>query len=131
MTRTPNPTFGGDLSLDDIRAAGVTPDDIDSDWLDEMVKRLFHELRRQLAQVEAAKPDSDEHKDAARRAANVRALSGIERTLERLARMEQQRAAARETKIAAKNDEARAALERQLDQLLAAGNAPKIPEGAE
>jgi hypothetical protein len=128
MTRNPRENFGIDLSLDEIRAQGVAPEDIDSDWMDEMVKRLFRELKRQLSQIEAAKPGGD-RADAAKRAADIRALSGIERTLERLVRMEQQRALVRETKIAANNDERRAALIRRLDQLLPAGAAPRVPDG--
>ena len=118
---------------DELSAAlkDIRPDDIDSEWLDDMVKRLFKELRRQLSQIESTKPQDDDTKNAAVRAANVRALSGIERTLERLARLEQQRALSRETKIRARNGEHRAELERRLDQLLAAGNAPGIPETPE
>jgi multidrug resistance efflux pump len=131
MPRTPNPTFGADLTLDDIRARGIEPKDIDSEWMDEMVKRLFHELKRQLSQIEAAKPDSDQTVDAQRRATNVRALSGLERTLERLARLEQQRVVARETKVAARNEQARARLIRRINEMLAAEGAETISDGAE
>lgn len=106
-------------------AAGVTPDDIDTDWLDDMVKRLFKELNRQMCQLENLKEGSSTGPD---RAANARTLGSLERTLERLSRMEREREALREKKVAKKNDEARDALIRRLDQLLEAGRAPKVPE---
>lgn len=106
-------------------AAGVTPDDVDTKWMDDMVKRLFKELNRQMCQLENLKEGTSTGPD---RAANARTLGSLERTLERLARMEREREALREKKVAKKNDEARAALIRRLDQLLAAGSAPEIPE---
>jgi uncharacterized sporulation protein YeaH/YhbH (DUF444 family) len=124
MTRTPSPRADGALTLDDLRALGIRPEDVDEEWMDEMVKRLFHELRRQLSQLETAKAVEDSVEQAGRRATNVRTLVSLERTLERLARLEQERALSRETKVAAGNDDAVAALERRLDQLLAAGGAP-------
>lgn len=112
----------GELTFGDIKARGVGPEDIDEAWLDEMVKRLFIELKRQLSQVENAKP-APETTQANIRAANARTLNALERTLERLARLEQQRALQRETKVAAKHDDALAALECRLDKLLAASPA--------
>ena len=108
---------GVEMSLDEIRARGVTPEDIDSDWLDRMVQRLFKALEVQLARIEATKAHDDEVKQAQVRAANVRALSAIERTLERLARLEQQRAAYRKTRASAGYEEMRAEIERRIDRL--------------
>jgi hypothetical protein len=65
----------------------------DSEWLDEMVKKLQAELERQLAKV--SKPGKQAN-DARTRAADARTLAGLERTLERLASMEQARALVRE-----------------------------------
>lgn len=112
----------GDVTYAAIEAEGITPDDIDETWLDDMVKRLFVELKRQLSQVEKSKSIPGA-KAASERAADARTLASLERTLERLAKLEQQRALMRETKVAAKHDEARLALERRLDQLLAAQRA--------
>ncbi len=84
-------------------------------WLDEMVKKLIHELERQLAAVGKSKP-----RTTAERAADARTLASLERTLERLSRLETQRAAVREKKVANHDGGARAALERRLDQRLAA-----------
>jgi hypothetical protein len=126
MTRTPPLRADGALTFDDLRALGIRPEDVDEQWMDEMVKRLFHELRRQLSQLETAKAAEDTAEQAGRRATNVRTLVSLERTLERLARLEQQRALSRETKVAAQDDDAVAALERRLDKLLAAEGAPQV-----
>ena len=114
---------GRALTLAQLKAIGISPEDVDEKWMDEMVKRLFHEIRKQLSQLEAAKAESDTSADAARRAANARALAGLEKTMERLVRLEQQRAATLEMKVIGSNDEARLELERRLDQCLAARRA--------
>jgi hypothetical protein len=88
----------------------------DADWLDTMVKRLISELEKQLSRVSRAQDAGD----AQSRAADARTLSSLERTLERLSRLETARAAVREKKIAKHDADARAALERRLDQRLAA-----------
>lgn len=106
-------------------AYGVKPEEIDSQWMDHMVNRLFKELNRQMCQLENLKEGLSTGPD---RAANARTLSSLERTLERLARLEREREALREKKVAKKHDEVRDALVRRLDQLLAAGSAPEIPE---
>jgi DNA-binding TFAR19-related protein (PDSD5 family) len=87
----------------------------DSEWLDDMVKKLQAELQRQLDRVQKAGEDEN---DARTRAADARTLAVLERTLGRLALTEQARALARETKIHKPN--ARDALERRLDKLAAA-----------
>jgi hypothetical protein len=122
------PTRRGEtISHAGLKAAGITPDDIDETWLDTMVKRLFAELSRQLTQVEAAKNDKANAQD---RAANARTLASLERTLERLAKMEQQRVLMRETKVAAQHDGALAELERRIDRLVTAAGSRGGTEGA-
>jgi leucyl-tRNA synthetase len=96
----------------------IGPDDIDSEWLDKMVKRLFKELQKQLARVEATKPDDNDTKTASVRTANVRTLDAIERTLERLTRLENERISRRQMKTVVRNDELRAQLQRKIDNLL-------------
>jgi len=127
MPSTPSLAGRGATTFAELKAQGIRPEDIDEDWMDDMVKRLFRELKRQLSQVENAKP-VEGREDGNLRAANARTLANLERTLERLARLEQQRVLARETKVAAKDDDARAALERKLDQLLEAARA-QVPAG--
>ena len=88
----------------------------DAEWLDTMVKRLISELEKQLARVSEAQGVSD----ARSRAADARTLSSLERTLERLSRLETARAAVKERKVSRHDGDARAALKRRLDQRLAA-----------
>jgi flagellar biosynthesis regulator FlaF len=125
----PQPAFG-ERTLAEIRAEGIGPEDITEDWMDDMVKRLFRELKRQLSQVENAKPAPETHQ-AGLRAANARTLAGLERTLERLARLEQQRALVRETKVTANKDNARAALERRITLLIETARVESGPERSE
>ena len=95
----------------------VTPEDLKSDWMDLMVKRLFAELNRQLCQVESKKDNQMKPGD---RMENARVLASLQQTLEKLARMEAQRDIVRKGKNVAKDADARKALERKLDQLAAA-----------
>lgn len=92
-----------------------------SEWLDEMVKRLKTVLETQLESARTADPPGD----ARERAADARTLASLERTLEKLAALERERAAVREKKVAKHGRGARTALERRLDQRLAAIEAAK------
>ena len=100
-------------------AAQAAPAALDSEWLDEMVKKLQTELQAQLDRVAKASADAGAG-DHQARAADARTLASLERTLERLARLERERAVIRETKIQKHDTGARAALERRLDKLAAA-----------
>lgn len=91
-----------------------------TEWLDTMVKRLMTELEKQLNRVAEAQDAGD----ARSRAADARTLSELERTLERLSRLERERAAVKERKVADHDGDARAALERRLDQRLATARKP-------
>ena len=88
----------------------------ESEWLDKMVNKLKAELE---AQPEQAANSTRKRSSAATRAADACTLASLERTLEKLAQMEQSRALVRETKI--NKQGARDALERRLDKLAAAG----------
>ncbi len=103
------------------QAAGISADAVDSEWLDEMVKKLKAELEAQLARVTTG---TRKKSDATALAADARTLATLEKTLERLAKMEQARALVRETKI--RKQGARDALERRLDKLAAAGQKTKL-----
>ena len=124
MPHTPTRRDDGELSLACRRAGEVEV--IDENWKDDIVQRLLRELKRQLSQLENTKP-TPEIDQANIRAANVKTLASIERTLDRLLLLEEQRVLNRETKVAAKNDDARMALERRLDQRLAAMRALPAP----
>jgi hypothetical protein len=102
-------------------AAGDAEAVADCEWLDDMVKKLKAELEAQLKRVcegGRTKNGAPAKSTPAARAADARTLAVLERTLERLARMEQARAAVRETKVS--QEGARDALERRLDKLAAA-----------
>lgn len=103
-----------------LRLIEVTPEDLKSDWIDLMVKRLFAELNRQLCQVESKKDGEMKPGD---RMENARVLASLQQTLEKLARMEARRDLVRKGKNIAKDADARKALERKLDQLAAARSA--------
>jgi len=118
MPHIPDRRVGGALTRGQYSTRGVKPDDVKPDWMDKMVKRLFSELQKQLARIEATKPDDNDTKCASVRATNVRTLSSIEQTLERLARLEQQRIAKRQTRTVARNDELRASIQHKIDILL-------------
>jgi len=105
-----------------LTARGRRANGPDSGWLDLMVKNLKDELQRQLARVSDAKHEND---DARARAADARTLATLQTTLERLGRLEQQRALVRERKVAKDADGARAALERRLDKLIGPGKKTK------
>jgi hypothetical protein len=98
----------------------ATPQDGDCEWLDEMVTKLQREFERQLERVSLANAESG---DARERAADARTLNALERTLERLAALERERAAVKEKKIAKHDGSARATLERRLDKRLASARA--------
>jgi hypothetical protein len=101
----------------------ITLDDIKSDWMDLMVKRLFKELNKQLLQVEHRKA---EELDKGERLQNARTLASLEQTLEKLARLERSREAAREKKVA--RTDARQTLERRLDQFSGRKRADSVPD---
>jgi hypothetical protein len=97
-------------------------DDIDSEWLDAMVKRLFNELDRQMKQVEESRTGQT---DATGRTANARTLASLQNTMEKLSRMEAERDARRKIKNVTKDADARKELERKLDRIAAAGRTKK------
>jgi hypothetical protein len=116
---------------------GVTAEDIPQGWMDDMVKRLFTVLNRQLIRIESAQLAESDHDgrppplDPQNSAAQARTLASMQRTLERLTTMETRRIRARETKVTASDDDAYEELERRFDQLAAAGRAPKVSSGSD
>ncbi len=116
---------------------GVTAEDIPQGWMDDMIKRLFDELNRELIRVEdKSRKQSDKEwpqtreppETPADRAANARTLASLQHTLERLTRMELQRQSLRETKVGPNHDGAREELERRIDRLAAAVATPLAAE---
>ena len=95
---------------------------INAKWKEEFVESLLRELRRQLQQLQNAAPTA-EPDQAGIRAQNVATLARIERSLDRLMKMQEAQTLKRDITTAASNDNARETLERRLDQLLIAARA--------
>lgn len=99
-----------------ITLEGLDPNDINPDWLDDMVKRLFREVQRQLSQVESFKSGSDVA--VADREKNARTLAALEQTLERLNRLDAERSAIRKSKGTKYDGNARKSLERKIGRIV-------------
>ena len=116
----------------------ITAEDIPPGWIDDMVKRLFEELNRQLIRIERTsmqvtdkKNASDEYDDNPdEREQHARTLARIQTQLERLTQMEMERASLRATKKFRKPRESRADVQRTILGVLDAGSAPKSSGGA-
>jgi hypothetical protein len=117
MTRTPEP-----LELSEAEAIDVAytlrdlkPEDIDSDWIDDMVHRLFRQLERQLEHIEKF---SNDDKASARSTKNARTLETLQRTMSQLTRMEAERVKYRKNNPKMTKEEALASMQRKLDLLI-------------
>jgi hypothetical protein len=107
----------------------VTAEDIPPGWIDDMVKRLFEELNRQMERFEKtgstdpvdinagnASPGTQTRKnensstasEAASREQDARTLARLQASLERLTKMEMDRASLRATKSTRSRSETRA-----------------------
>ena len=115
MPLTPDPQSADESAAFEGQETQLKPEDIDSDWLDHMVRRLFNELDRQMKQVEDSRTGST---DAQGRAANARTLASLERTMERLTRTERERQAQRTSKAMSKNGNRRAEIERKIARII-------------
>jgi hypothetical protein len=121
---------------------GVTADDIPPGWIDDMVKRLFEIVNRDMIRLEGVQlAESDKDPDGQRKEAKdpkevldavaqrQRLATEIRRNLEKLSALETKRAQPRKTerrkKVAISNDDSLAELERRIAQLAAAGRAPE------
>lgn len=91
--------------------------DLNPDEMDHVTMRIFNELRKQLSMMENKKA---EQLDAQDRERHARILASLERTMERLAKVEAGRAAARKSKVTT-NDGlgGRKALEARIDRIIA------------
>ena len=75
-----------------MRPDAPPPQFSEPEWLDDMVKKLMTELERQLKAVADADPGEG---SAQSRAADARTLAALERTLERLSKLERERSVVR------------------------------------
>jgi hypothetical protein len=100
----------------------VTAEDIPPGWIDDMVKRLFEELNRQIIRVERVSEQKSDKKDAQgnyeddpiEREQSARVLASLQRSLERLTVMEAGRAPQRKSRKSEKPGETRARLIQRL-----------------
>jgi len=97
---------------------GKRAEDIPPAWIDDMVNRLFHELNRQIIRAERASinaPEKRDHNnkvvdDVDDREKSARVLARLQTQLDRLTRLETERAALRATKESRTPAETRAAI---------------------
>jgi hypothetical protein len=120
---------------------GVEADDIPQGWMDDMVRRLFDVLNRDMIRLEAAQIGESDKKDPdgnplpldlEHAAKKNRLLNQMQQSLERLTEMEKKRVKARKPKLATSHDESRRKLQRRLDRLVesnAAGEDTAKPDG--
>ena len=112
---------------------GITAEDIPPGWIDDMVKRLFEELNRQMIRLEKTSTQASDKKDhndmieddPEKREKNARTLTKLRTDLEHLTKLEMDRASLRATKSARKPSAARAKLAQQLAETAE----PGAPDG--
>jgi hypothetical protein len=103
---------------------GVKADDIPPAWIDDMVSRLFHELNRQIIWAErASKAESDKFgddykDDIGRREKSAKILARLQTQLDRLTRLETERAHLRATKNHRTPAENRAAIRLRIMEII-------------
>ena len=84
-----------------------------------MVRRQLEEWNRQMIKLEnASTKEPDEQSDAKSREHSARTLGQLQRQLKEILRMEDERGAKRTVRSAQSAEDAIAALERRLDQLV-------------
>ena len=106
---------------------GREVDDVPQGWIDDMVRRQLEECNRQMIRLENASNKAPDNQDEPKlREQNARTLAILHRQLKDIVRMEDDRAAKRATRNARSNDDAIAALERRLDQLIKRERAQRL-----
>ncbi len=113
----------------------ITAEDIPPGWIDDMVKRLFEELNRQMIRVERTSKQVSDKKDAngnyedkpEEREQHARVLSSLQRSLERLTDMEMGRAPARKAKRNEKPKETRDRLNNRLTGQIESATTGDVP----
>ena len=115
---------------------GLTAEDIPPGWIDDMVKRLFDELNRQMLRVERASKQISDKKDSQgnypdtddEREQHARTLKSLQTSLERLTVLDAKRETLRKTvKRMTKPGETRARLAKKLAAQLERTRAGGIP----
>ena len=106
---------------------GVEAEDIPQGWMDDMAKRLFEVMNRNLIRLETALMkvnDKDKTSETILKEAaqHARLAAQIRNDLQKLRKLEMKRQA-KKPKVTVSDDEARAELKRRLDRLAAAEDA--------
>jgi hypothetical protein len=109
---------------------GVEAEDIPQGWMDDMAKRLFDAMNRNLIRLETAQArvnDQDKTSqqiiDEATR--HQRLASQIRADMERMRKLEMKKQR-RKPKSTINDDEERAELQREIDRIIAASNAANV-----
>ena len=107
---------------------GLKPTDINPDDMDDVIMRIFNELRKQLSMMEAKKA---EQLDTSEREKHARILASLERTMERLVQVEAGRAAARKSTASNQDGTAVDAFKREISRIVTVEFARRSARGTD
>ena len=107
---------------------GLKPTDINPDDMDDVIMRIFNELRKQLSMMEAKKA---EQLDTSEREKHARILASLERTMERLVQVEAGRAAARTSTASNQDGTAVDAFKREISRIVTVEFARRSARGTD
>ncbi|MBV8799280.1 MAG: hypothetical protein JO208_05685 [Alphaproteobacteria bacterium] len=111
MPHVPDRPAAGADARATLSTRGLQPADINPDEMDDVTMRIFHELRKQLSMMECKKA---EQLTTQERESHARILATLERTMERLVKVEAGRTAARKNQMSVKDGSRRNLLLRKL-----------------
>ena len=111
MPHVPDKSAAGAGACPPLTTRGLKLTDINPDDMDDVIMRIFKELRKQLSIMETKTAADLEPVDRERHA---RILASLERTMERLVKVEAGRAAARKNQMSVKDGSRRDLLLRKL-----------------
>jgi len=107
---------GNPLARKGLNPNDLNPNDLNPEEMDRIIMRLFKEVRRQLSQLEGVKDSTGVTSQDRDR--NARTLAQLERTMERLTKLEAERSAARKSKAMKYDGNARQALRDQIARII-------------
>jgi hypothetical protein len=119
---------------------GVEAEDIPQGWIDDMVKRLFDVLNRQIIRLEQDQQSESDKKDELgnppeldleKAARTSRLLKDMRESLKQLADMETKSRRARKPKATMTDEQTLAELERRLDSLAAENGSGRDRKGSQ
>jgi hypothetical protein len=117
MPTVPDPPAAAADARPPLSTRGLKPFDLNPDEMDDITMRIFKELRKQLSMMECKKADQLTTQD---RESHARILASLERTMERLAKVEAGRAVARKSKVMTNDGHSgQKALDARIDRIIA------------